>query len=132
MPLPGMERPPLPGPDIQTQMGVPQEPPREAGLSGLRPRSEGQPAPGAPNPQGFLLAQVDAVKKVLEQAANASPAFAPFASKAISILDTGVSAVSTAPQGGMGGEGGGPTEAGTAGPPPPPPGGGGGQTPPLG
>lgn len=99
MPLPGMDRPPLPAPDVQTQMGVPQAPPRGAGLSGLRPMEPGGgPAPGAPNPHGFLIAQVDAVKKVLEQIAGAEPVFAPFAQKALALLDTGVSAVSTAPK----------------------------------
>jgi hypothetical protein len=121
MPLPGMDRPPLPSPDIQSQMGVPQPPPREGGLSGIKPMNQGGPAPGAPNPHGFLMAQVDAVKKVLEQIAGAEPTFAPFAQKAIQIMDTGVSAVSTAPS--PGGPGAGPTETGTAGPTPPPPGG---------
>ena len=129
MPVPGMDRPPLPGPDIQTQMGVPQPPSQEAGLSSIKP-SQGPPPPGAPNPNGFLLAQVDAIKKVLEQIATAEPLFAPFAQKALSILDTGVSAVSTAPRGPEQ-PGKGPTEAGTAGPAPPPSGSGGGS-PPLG
>lgn len=87
------------------------------------------PAPGAPNPHGFLLAQVDAVKKVLEQIASAEPTFAPFAQKAISIMDTGVSAVSTAPK--PGGPGVGQEDKSSAGPTPPPPGGN-AQTPPLG
>jgi len=121
MPLPGMDRPPLPGPEIQSQMGVPQPPPPGAGMAGLKPPAQEGPAPGAPNPHGFLMAQVDAVKKVLEQIAGAEPTFAPFAQKAISIMDTGVSAVSTAPK--PGGPGAGPTESGTAGPAPPPPGG---------
>jgi hypothetical protein len=121
MPLPGMDRPPLPSPEIQSQMGVPQPPPREAGLSGIKPMERGTPAPGNANPHGFLLAQVDAVKKVLDQIAQAEPTFAPFAQKAISIMDSGVSAVSTAPQ--LGAPGTGPTETGTAGPAPPPPGG---------
>jgi hypothetical protein len=109
MPLPGMDRPPLPSPDVQSQMGVPQPPPPGQGLSQLKPMSpEGSPAPGAPNPHGFLLAQVDAVKKVLDQIASAEPVFAPFAQKATQILDTGVSAVSTAP--------GGPGNPGPAGP----------------
>jgi hypothetical protein len=130
MPLPGMDRPPLPGPDIQSQMGMPQEPPKEAGLSGIKPMGQEGPAPGAPNPHGFLMAQVDAVKKVLEQIASAEPVFAPFAQKAQSLLDTGVSAVSAAPKVGKAGPG--PMESGTGGPPPPLPAGGGGGTPPLG
>jgi hypothetical protein len=121
MPLPGMDRPPLPGPEVQSQMGVPQPPPPGAGLSQLKPADQGGPAPGAPNPHGFLLAQVDAVKKVLSQIAEAEPIFAPFSQKAIAIMETGLSAVSTAPR--PGGPGAGPTETGTAGPGAPPPGG---------
>ena len=113
-----MDRPPLPGPDIQSQMGQPQPPPPGAGLSQLQPMDKGGPAPGAPNPHGFLLAQVTAIKKVLDQIAGAEPTFAPFAQKAVQILDTGVSAVSTAPSG-QGGPGPGPTESGTAGNAPP-------------
>lgn len=124
MATPGMDRPPLPSPEVQSQMGVSQPPPREAGLSGIKPVEQVGPAPGAPNPHGFLLAQVDAIKKVLDQIASAEPTFAPFAQKAISIIDTGVSAVSTAPGGPAAPtpspETGGPVE------------GGGSQTPPLG
>ena len=121
MALPGMDRPPLPAPEIQSQMGVPQ-PPKEPGLSGVKPMApQGAPAPGAPNPHGFLMAQVDAVKKVLDQIAQAEPVFAPFAQKAISICETGVSALSSAPK--AEGPGAGPTETGTGGPTPPPPGG---------
>jgi hypothetical protein len=124
----GMDRPPLPSPDIQSQMGMPPEGPSEVGGLGAiaRKNSAAGPQPGAPNPHGFLMAQVDAVKKVLEQIAGAEPVFAPFAQKAQSILDTGVAAVSSAPGGAAP-----PVEAGTAGPPPPPPGAG-GQVPPMG
>ena len=128
MPLPGMDRPPLPGPEIQSQMGVPQPPPPGQGLSNLKAsQSEEGPAPGAPNPHGFLLAQVDAVKKVLKQIAEAEPTFAPFADKATQIMDQGASAVSTAPAGLGKGVGPGPTDTGTASPTPPPPPGGAGM-----
>jgi hypothetical protein len=95
----------------------------------MKPIDRGGPAPGAPNPHGFLLAQVDAVKKVLEQIANAEPTFAPFAQKAIQVMDTGVSAVSTAPVPSSSNAG--PSEAGTAGPQPAAMGGA-GPIPPLG
>jgi hypothetical protein len=102
MPMPGMDRPPLPSPDIQAQMGTPQGPPPPgAGISSIAQRNAAQGpagAAGGPNPHGFLLAQVEAVKKVLDQIAGAEPIFAPFAQKAIQSLDTGVSAVSTAPK----------------------------------
>lgn len=132
MPIPGMDRPPLPGPDIQSQMGVSQPPPPGAGLSGIKPMKEEGPAPGAPNPHGFLMAQVEAVKKVMNQIAQAEPTFAPFADKAIQIMDQGVSAVSTAPAGLGKGVGPGPTDTGTASPTPPPPGGSQGGMPTLG
>lgn len=126
MALPGMDRPPLPGPDIQSQMGMPQDQGQTGGVATMAQRNTapgpmGRPvAPGAPNPHGFLMAQVDAVRKVLEQAASAEPVFAPFAQRAISILDTGVSAVSTAPSGDKGTQQA--TEPGTGGPTPPSPG----------
>jgi len=95
--MPGMDRPPLPSPDIQSQMGVSQGPQQAGGLSAIAQRNTA-PGPGAPpNPHGFLLARVDALKQVLEEIAAAEPIFAPFAQRAISILDTGVSAVSTSP-----------------------------------
>jgi hypothetical protein len=134
MPIPGMDRPPLPSPDIQSQMGMPQQtPPPGGGLSAIVQRNAAQgPAGGVgiPNPHGFLLAQVEAVKRVLQQIAGAEPVFAPFAQKAISNLDTGVSAVSTAPQVGRPEA----MEAGPAGgmPPGSTPAPGGGGMPPLG
>jgi hypothetical protein len=103
MPLPGMDRPPLPTPDIQSQMGIAQEAPQ--GPRGLSAIAEKRAAPGpmgrpaeAPNPHGFLLARADALKQVLEEMASAEPIFAPFAQRAISVIETGVSAVSTTPQ----------------------------------
>jgi len=138
MPIPGMDRPPLPSPDIQSQMGTPQTPaPAAAGLGTVTGKAGGAgQAPGGPNPHGFLMAQVEAIKKVLDQAAAAEPTFAPFAQKATSILDSGVAAVSTAPTPGIG-TAGQTVEPGTGGPPPNPPGGmgaggPGGPTPPLG
>ena len=126
MPLPGMERPPLPPPELQAQMGMPPEgaPPQQAppGVGGVA-----RQAAGAPDPQGFLLAQVDAIRAVLKQIAGAEPGFAPFAQRAEQILETGVSAVSSAPKA--------PSMAGMSpeGPSPgrPPAPGGSGQMPPM-
>lgn len=133
MPLTGMDRPPLPSPDVQAQMGVPEQPPPAAGLSAVRPGGlgpMGRPGGGgAPNPHGFLMAQVDAVNKVLDQMAKAEPGFAPFAQRARAILESGMSAVSSAPK--AEGAGPAPTEDLGAGAVPPPPGGA-GQLPPLG
>lgn len=98
MPIPGMDRPPLPSPDMQSQMGIPAaEAPTPEPAPGLASIA-GQGAPGAANPHGFLLAQVDAVRSVLRKMADAEPVFAPFAQRAEQILDTGISAVTSAPQ----------------------------------
>lgn len=135
MALPAMDRPPLPSPDLQSQMGMPQQPaPAAMGISSVRGgQSPGQaPGPRSVNPHGFLMAQVDAVKAVLKEIAGAEPIFAPFAQRAEQILDTGVSAVSAAPR--PTAEGLPPPQPGVegAGSPIPPPPGGTGQTPPLG
>lgn len=104
MALPGMDRPPMPTPDIQSQMGMSQAPPQgPAGLGAIAEKRaaagpQGRPPGGAPNPHGFLLARADALKQVLEEMSGAEPTFAPFAQRAISIIETGVSAVSTTPQ----------------------------------
>jgi hypothetical protein len=74
-----------------------------------------------------MMAQVEAVKKVLDQIANAEPVFAPFAQKAIQMLESGVSAISTAPSESSAGPEG---EGGGASSPTPP--GGAGQMPPMG
>lgn len=123
MPVPGMDRPPMPSPDIQSQMGTPQQPPSGAGLSQMKPMDQSGPAPGAPNPHGFIMAQADAIKKVLNQMAQAEVTFAPFAQKMIQVMESGVSAVSAAPSGQQEAAPA-PAEAGTAGPSPSAPGGG--------
>ena len=93
MPM-ALDRPPMPPPDVTGQMGMPPtNPPTEPGLAGMMP-PQGQPQPGAVNPNGELVAQTEAVKRVLEQIVRLNPVMAPFAQKCISILDTGLSAVS--------------------------------------
>jgi hypothetical protein len=88
------------------------------------------PAEGAPDPNGAIVAQVEAIKRVLEQIAQTEAVMAPFAARATAILESGVAAVRSAPRAPIGG--GGPE----TGPPntmvkPPAPGGP-GQMPPLG
>jgi hypothetical protein len=58
---------------------------------------QGAPQPGAVNPNGEVVAQTEAVKRVLEQIVRLNPVMAPFAQKCISILDTGLSAISQSP-----------------------------------
>jgi len=131
MPVPGLDRPPLPSPDIQSQQGAAPTPPPGTGLGSIVAGKSGPggPAPGAPDPNGAIVAQVEAIKKVLESMANTEPMMAPFASRATAILDSGVAAVRAAPKApqGTGGDTG-PTSP--AGSPPPAPGGP-GQGPPM-
>jgi hypothetical protein len=95
-----LDRPPMPPPEITGQMGQPPtQPPTEPGLASMMPQ-QGQPQPGAVNPNGELVAQTEAVKRVLEQIVRLNPIMAPFAQKCISILDTGISAVSQSPASG--------------------------------
>jgi hypothetical protein len=100
MPMPGLDRPPMPPPGIQGQMGVPQQaPPGLGGLAAQRPAGgpPGAPAPGAPDQHGALVSQVEAVKKVLEQMGSNEPVMAPFAARATAILESGMAAVRSAP-----------------------------------
>ena len=117
----------MPSPDIQGQMGVPQQPPPGMGALAAQRPPGGQPAPGAPDPNGSVVAQVEAIKAVLEEMAGIEPIMAPFASRATAILDSGVAAVRSAPQG-PGAEGAAGVPGGPGAPPPP---GGPGQLPPL-
>lgn len=102
MAMPMMDRPPMPPPEVQGQMGMqPDGPQAEPGLASM---AQGQPQPGAVNPNGELVAQTEAVKRVLEQIVRLNPVMAPFAQKCISILDTGLSAVSQSPTASQQGE----------------------------
>jgi hypothetical protein len=131
MPVPGLDRPPLPSPDIQSQQGAPEAPPPGAGLGSIAAKKPGPggPTPGAPDPNGAIVAQVEAIKKVLESMANTEPMMAPFASRATAILDSGIAAVRAAPKSpsGTGGDVG-PIGQGASPPPAP---GGPGQGPPM-
>jgi hypothetical protein len=99
-----LDRPPLPPPEVGGQMGIPPTPPpTQPGLASMMPPTAGQPAPGATDPNGEVVAQTEAVKRVLEQVVRLNPVMAPFAQKCITILDTGLAAVSQAPTGAAGG-----------------------------
>lgn len=90
-----LDRPPMPPPEVTGQMGMePSQPPAEPGLASMMPPGGQQ---GAVDPNGELVAQTEAVKRVLEQIVRLNPIMAPFAQKCITILDTGLSAVSTSP-----------------------------------
>ena len=133
MPIPGLDRPPLPSPDIQSQQGAPIEPPPpEPGMGRLATQRAGAAAPGAPDPNGAVVAQIEAIKKVLEKMAGTEPMMAPFAARATAILDSGLAAVRSAPKAPAAGPGDmGASGAGAAGNPPPPMSGGVGQGPPM-
>ena len=73
------------------------------------------------HPQGALIAQIESVKKVIDQAATGNADFKPFADRAKAALDEGVQAVLTgkkgapAPGGGAPGGDPAPTPAGSPG-----------------
>jgi hypothetical protein len=92
MPVGMMDRPPMPGPPISGQMGVP--PPGQQD----QPGGMGTMAQQQTNPHGAILAQVEAVKRVLESMAQTEPTMAPFAQQASQALDNGVAAVNSAPR----------------------------------
>lgn len=93
-----LDRPPMPPPEVTGQMGQPPtNPPTEPGLASMMPQQGQAPAPGAVDPNGEVVAQTEAVKRVLEQIVRLNPVMAPFAQKCITILDTGLSAVSQSP-----------------------------------
>jgi hypothetical protein len=96
MPAPmSLDRPPIPPPEVTGQMGMPPtQPSPEAGLASMMPQGGGQQAV---NPNGELIAQTEAIKRVLEQIVRLNQTMAPFAQKCMEILDTGLSAVSQSP-----------------------------------
>lgn len=130
MGMPGLDMPPRPDPDVQSQQGNPPTPqPGLGALAARRPAGAG-PAPGAPDPHGAVTTQVETIKKVLANMAKTEPLMAPFAARATAILDSGLAAVRsapTSPEGNQGEIGAPPVEGGS----PPPPGAGIGQGPPL-
>jgi hypothetical protein len=83
--------PPVP-PDVQAQMGA------GPGVGPIAQQGMAGSGEGTANPNGALFAQAKAVSDVLEQMAQLSNAFAPFARQAVSIIVQGVSAASAAPE----------------------------------
>ncbi len=97
--------PPPSPPEVTNQFGA-----YGAGASALRERMRGRADESvadtqAANPQGALMAQAEALKKVLDQMARQSPVFAPFASRAREVVQAGLEAALQA-SGGPGGQGG--------------------------
>jgi hypothetical protein len=80
--------PPLP-PGVSGQMGEGSE-----GMSGMTQMLGDQVKNGA-QPQGALLAQFNAVKKVVEQMASANEEFSPYAMRAIATLQEGIAKVAS-------------------------------------
>ena len=67
--MPQLDAPPPQPPDVLNQMGASPY----AGVSSMLAQKNGGEqggAPGAPNPKGALVAQADAIKKVLDQMAK--------------------------------------------------------------
>ena len=84
------QTPPVP-PELSGQMG--QSP--YAGVSSMmKDQAQQQGGGGAQaHPQGALIAQSEAVKKVIDQMAKMEPGFGPFADRIKSILDAGLGVV---------------------------------------
>lgn len=84
------QTPPVP-PDVSGQMG--QSP--YAGVAGMMQQKTQQDGGGGDqaHPQGALVAQSEAVKKVIDQMSKMEPGFGPFADRIKSLLDAGLGAV---------------------------------------
>lgn len=88
-----LDQPPPQPADVTAQSGSP-----NAGIAAMlaqkASQSQGPPgdlsSPSAANPQGALIAQYQAVKKVVEQMARMDENFAPFARRAMAILEAGL------------------------------------------
>jgi hypothetical protein len=86
MAMPSIDQsPPLPD-SVKSQMGS------ASPFSGVSEMLANKPAPSEPDPQGALKAQIDAVKKVLEQVISAAGAGKQFFSRASQLLDQGLAA----------------------------------------
>ncbi len=94
-PFPQLDQPPAQPPGVTGQMGST----AQVGLMlGNRFRQAAAPQPGGPpselgggiHPSGALMAQADAVKKVLRQMARQSESFAPFAERAVAAIEAGL------------------------------------------
>ena len=81
------QTPPVP-PEVGAQMG--QSP--YGGVSAMM-QQKAQGGGDQAHPQGSLIAQSDAVKKVIDQMARMEPGFGPFADRIKSLLDAGMGAV---------------------------------------
>ena len=88
MPSPVLDMPP-PLPDaVRNQMGPPDQ-----GMNAAGPMlQKGAAFGGPPNAQGAIRAQVDAVKKVLQKVIDSSGAGKQFFSRAMQLLEQGMSA----------------------------------------
>jgi hypothetical protein len=91
MPSPMLDAaPPLPD-SVRSQMGAPDQGP--GGMAGAGEMLKKTTAfGGAPNAQGALRAQADAVKAVVQKMADAASAGKTFFSRAIQLLEQGMAA----------------------------------------
>lgn len=87
-----LDAPPPQPPGLTSQTGGGDKPPGAAVLGGAPSGAGGVDGAMAMNPQGALLAQKAAVEKVLNQMAQMSPGFAPFAKRALDTIDAGINA----------------------------------------
>ena len=62
----------------------------------------GAAPPGGPNPMGAMMAQKDAIEKVLKQMATQLPTFGPYGDRAMQIITMGIEAGAKSQAGGGG------------------------------
>lgn len=87
--MPSLDQTPPSPPELSGQQG--QSP--YAGVSSMMQKQQQPGGGGAPQPQGALVAQAEAVKKVIDQMAKMESGFGPFADRIKSLLDAGLGAV---------------------------------------
>ncbi len=97
--FPNLDQPPPQPPDVAGPMGAGPGAPY-GGVSSMLAQKQGGAEGGGPpsqvNPKGALIAQSEAIKKVLDGMAKAEPGFGPFADRIRSLLDAGIGSVVSA------------------------------------
>ena len=95
-----LDRPPMLPPDVGGQMGAGGGGDNPLAGIGQMMADKAKQGAGAPQPDGSLTAQADAVEKVVSQMSRMSDAFAPFGAKILDMLKTGIAEATRAGQGG--------------------------------
>lgn len=90
--MPTLDQTPPPPPDVAGQTGASPY----AGMGAMmQKKDQGPDGGGGAHPQGALIAQGEAVKKVIDQMAKMESGFGPFADRIKSLIDAGVGSVTS-------------------------------------